>query len=102
MAGTVKGRGAIQQVHDAWFAAFPNFTLQHEQLIIDGDRAVQIATISGTDTGGFMGLPPTGTAFQVPVAFVYALASGQITGFQVIYDFTGVLIQIGMLRAKPV
>jgi steroid delta-isomerase-like uncharacterized protein len=102
MAGSVKGRAAIEQIYDAWFAGFPDFTLQHEQLIIDSDRAVEIATASGTDTGGFMGLPPTGKAFRVPVVFVYTLANGQITRFQTVYDFTGVLIQVGMLRAKPV
>ena len=61
-----------------------------------------IATVSGTDTGGFMGLPPTGKAFRVPAVFAYALANGQITRWQTVYDFAGVLIQIGMLRAKPV
>ena len=102
MAGAVTGRAAIQQIYDAWFTGFPDFTLHDEQLIIDGDRAVQIATVSGTDTGGFMGLPPTGKAFQVPAVLVHTLADGQITRWQTIYDFTGVLIQIGMLRAKPV
>ena len=102
MAGEVKGRAAIQQIYNAWFTGFPDFTLQDEQLVIDGDRAVQIATVSGTDTGGFMGLPPTGKAFRVPAVFAYALANGQITRWQTVYDFAGVLIQIGMLRAKPV
>jgi predicted ester cyclase len=102
MAGTVQGRAAIQQVYQAWFDAFQDVTRHQEQLIIDGDNAVEIATVSGTDTGGFMGLPPTGKAFQAPVAYVYTPSSGHITRFQTIYDFTGILIQIGMLRAKPV
>jgi uncharacterized protein (TIGR02246 family) len=102
LAGSVKGRAAIQQVYETWFAALPNVTRQQESLLIDGDRAVEIATVSGTDTGGFMGLPPTGRAFQAPIAAVYVLTDGQITQSQFIYDFTGVLIQIGMLRAKPV
>jgi predicted ester cyclase len=101
MAGLVKGRAAIEQIYQTWFAGFPNFTLQDEQLIVDGDRVVQVATVSGTDTGGFMELPPTGKAFRVPVVFVYTLSDGKITHSQTVYDFSGVLIQVGILRAKP-
>jgi steroid delta-isomerase-like uncharacterized protein len=102
MAGSVRGRSAIKQVYDAWFAAFPDFALHEQQLVIDGNRVVEIAMVSGTDTGGFMGLPATGKPFRVPAAYIYTLADGHIAHFQTIYDFAGVLIQIGMLRAKPV
>ena len=42
-----------------------------------------------------------GKAFQVPVVFAYPLAAGRVAWIQTAYDFTGVLIQIGELRAKP-
>ena len=28
-------------------------------LLIDGDRVALLLRVSGTDTGGFMGMPPT-------------------------------------------
>jgi steroid delta-isomerase-like uncharacterized protein len=102
MAGHVVGRDAIQDVYHAWFAGFPDFELHDEDLIIDGDRVVEIGTVSGTDTGGFMELPPTGKAFRVPVVLSYTLRDGKITRWRTIYDFTGILVQIGMLKAKPV
>lgn len=102
MAGSVTGRAAIEQVYDAWFSAFPDLLLHDEELVIDGNRVVEIASASGTDTGGFMGLPPTHKAFRMWIVLVYTVADGHITRFQTIYDFTGVLIQIGTLRAKPV
>src|SRR5437667_12889854 len=64
--GTVNGREAIARVYRGWFAGFPDATTDWSDLLIDGDRVVQMGTMSGTDTGGFMGLPPTGRGFNFP------------------------------------
>jgi steroid delta-isomerase-like uncharacterized protein len=98
----VSGRGAIGSVYHLWLTGFPDFTLHEEELVIDGDRVVQMSIASGTDTGGFMGLPPTGKTFRIPTVYFYQFRDGQITRFRTVYDFTGILVQIGMLKAKPV
>jgi hypothetical protein len=49
-----------------------------------------------------MELPPTGKGFRIPAVFVYVLRGEKISQFRSVYDFTGVLVQIGMLKAKPV
>ena len=102
MAGTVAGRDAIRSVYQAWFTGFPDLVLDDEELIVDADRVVQISMVSGTDTGGFMELPPTGKGFRIPTVFLYVLSGGKISRWRSVYDFTGVLVQIGMLKAKPV
>jgi steroid delta-isomerase-like uncharacterized protein len=101
--GTVHGRHAIEEVYRAWFTAFPDAAFAaDEALLIDGGRVAQRITITGTDTGGFLGLPPTGKGFRVPLVVLCALADHQIVHERRIYDFTGMLIQIGVLKAKPV
>jgi len=100
--GTVSGREAILKVYRGWFAGFPDVTVDWKDLLIDGDRVVQTAMMSGTDTGGFMGLPPTGKGFGFPIVYMFTLKSGQIAHERRVYDFTGMLIQIGLLKAKPV
>ena len=102
MAGTMAGRDSMRSVYQAWFTGFPDLTFDEEELIVDGDRVVQISTISGTDTGGFMELPPTGNSFRNTAVFFYVLRGGQISQFRSVYDFIGVLVQIGTLKAKPV
>ena len=99
--GTVRGREAIEQVYRQLFTSFPDITFQVEELLIDGHRIAQIATSVGTDIGGFMGLPPTGKPFRLPVVFLYTLNEHQIVHERRIYDFTGMLVQIGVLKAKP-
>jgi predicted ester cyclase len=48
-----------------------------------------------------MGLPPTGRHFQFPGVFVFTVENGEIVREQRIYDFTGMLVQIGVLKVKP-
>ena len=78
--------------------------IEVDERIVDaeGRRAVEVCTVSGTDTGGFMGLPPTGKGFRSLAVFIYAVRDGRIPGFRSVYDFTGILVQTGMLKAKPV
>src|SRR5436190_22590276 len=73
MAGTVTGRAAIAGVYQAWFKAFPDVIMTADDLIIDGNRAVLVNSVMGTDTGGFMGLPPTGRPFKLSLIHLYVL-----------------------------
>jgi steroid delta-isomerase-like uncharacterized protein len=102
MAGTVSGRKEIERVYRAWFTGFPDLKPRWDELLIDEGHVAQFGLVSGTDTGGFMGLPPTGKAFQLPVFSYYQLRDGTIVRLRTVYDFTGLLVQVGILKAKPV
>jgi sigma-B regulation protein RsbU (phosphoserine phosphatase) len=77
-----------------WFEAFPDYRLHSEDLLIAGDRVVQTFTADGTDTGGFMGLPPTRRPFRVPAVFQFIVKDHQIVQERGVYDFSGVLLQL--------
>ena len=99
---TVRGREAIGQLYETWFTGFPDLKWNSEELLIDDDRVTQILTLSGTDTGGFMGMPPTGKPFRLPIVWLFTVKDQQFTHVRPIYDFTGLLVQVGLLKAKPV
>lgn len=99
--GTITGRDAIAGVYRLWFDAFPDLTITREELLVDEDRFAQRFTLSGTDTGGFLGLKASGRQFKVPVVLMCQARGGQIVHARPVYDFSGVLIQIGILKAKP-
>jgi steroid delta-isomerase-like uncharacterized protein len=101
VAGNASGRAAIREVYRGWFAAFPDVAFAFEQPVVDGRRAAQLATMTGTHVGGFLGLPPSGRRFQVPVVFLYTFADGRVIDERRVYDFTGMLMQVGVLKAKP-
>jgi len=101
LGGTQQGRAAIGQVYRSFFEAFPDATYSVSELVIDDDVVVQVGTLSGTDTGGLMGMVPSGKPAVLPMVVVCRVADGLIVRERRIYDFTGMLLQIGVLKAKP-
>jgi predicted ester cyclase len=81
--------------------AFPDVSLRQDTLLIDGDRAVLVGTLSGTDSGGLMGQAPTRRPFSVTVVLVDEFVDGLVMREHRIYDFTGMLVQLGVVKAKP-
>jgi steroid delta-isomerase-like uncharacterized protein len=100
-AGTVEGRAAVERVFRAWFDAFLDLKVHPEKLVIDGNTVAEAVIVEGTDIGGFMGLPAHGKGFRIPMLFLYELRGRQIAWERRVYDFTGLLVQIGVLKAKP-
>jgi steroid delta-isomerase-like uncharacterized protein len=101
VAGRAKGRSAIQTIYREWFSSFPDVELHTERLLIDGNQAVQFGRMVGIHKGDFCGLAPTGKRFEVQCAFLFIIEHGGISHEIRIYDFTGMLLQIGVLKAKP-
>ena len=99
--GVLEGRAEIERVYRLWLSAFPDLTTHVETPLIDGDRALQVLRFSGTHAGEFFGLPATGRHLEVTIACVLTFADDRIMEERRIYDFTGLLIQVGVLKAKP-
>lgn len=100
--GSATGREAIEKVYETYFEAFPDFKLEQEMLLIDGDTAAQMVRVTGTDSGGFMGMAPTRRKMTFRCGLFHTFRDGRIAHERRVYDFTGVLIQVGLLKAKPV
>lgn len=99
--GVHQGREAAEKTLRIIFTAFLDLTQTVEHLVIDGDNAAAVFSIEGTHIGEFLGLPPTGKRFIIPAVFFYTVQNGKIVRERRIYDFTGLLVQIGVLKAKP-
>jgi predicted ester cyclase len=99
--GVLEGREEIERIARKWFLAFPDIRFASEDVLVDGGRVLQIARVSGTHGGEFFGVPATGRKVDVVFALVMTVADGMITEERRILDFTGVLVQVGVLKAKP-
>ena len=97
----VEGRDAIARLYSTYFHAFGDLKVVQEDFLVDGNHVALVGRLTGTDTGGFMGMAPSGRAVSVPIVFVYELRDGLIARERRIYDFTGVLVQVGLIKAKP-
>jgi steroid delta-isomerase-like uncharacterized protein len=99
--GEARGREAITRSYEAFFHAFPDLAITYDEPLIDSNRVVLISRISGTDRGGFLGLQPSGRHVDFPCVLIYDLENGLITRERRIYDFTGLAVQVGAIKAKP-
>jgi predicted ester cyclase len=99
-AGVHTGQDA-EKALGAVFDAFLDLTMTVDNLVIDGDIVVVIMTAEGTHMRPLLGFEPTGKRFRMPLAFVHRLKDRKIIHERRIYDFTGLLVQIGLLKAKP-
>jgi len=99
-AGVHTGRDS-EKALGAMFDAFLDLTMTVDDLVIDGDVVVAILSFEGTHMRPLLGFEPTGKRFHLSGAFVHRLKDRKIIHERRIYDFTGLLVQIGVLKAKP-
>ncbi|MFQ5858815.1 MAG: ester cyclase [Anaerolineae bacterium] len=77
-------------------AGFPDTQLELEAIIAAGDKVAVRWTASGTHTGEYLGIAPTGTAVKYPVHEIFHLADGKITASWTFVDFWPLYIQLGV------
>ena len=99
---TLKGIDAIDASHQNLFHAFTGASIEIHDIVIDAEdqRAVLVLTTHATHTGEIFGFEPSGRRTATQMAFVFHFKDGRIIAERRLYDFTGFLMQIGVLKAK--
>jgi steroid delta-isomerase-like uncharacterized protein len=98
---TVHGTDEILGSYRSLFATFPDWQYVGEQLLVDGNRVAQQFVVHATHSAEFMGLPGSGRKFEIEGVRLFEMKGGLIQHERRYYDFTGLLIQLGVLRGKP-
>jgi steroid delta-isomerase-like uncharacterized protein len=101
---TIRGREQIESSWRELLQSLSDWEFEVTDIIVDrdADRAVLLFTGHATQRGEFLGVPPTGRRSQNRCAFVYGFKDGRIHREARLYDFTGMLVQLGVLKAKAV
>ena len=98
---TVQGADGILGSYRSLFTTFPDWQYIGEEPLVDGDRLAQQFVVHATHSAEFMGLPGSGRKFDIEGVRVLDMKEGLIAFERRYYDFTGLLIQLGVLRGKP-
>ena len=98
--GRICGRAAIEASWADLFKVFDDSVFNQEGLIVDGDRVVWLYSWQATHKREMFGLPPTNRRFTVHGASIYELKGDHIARERRIYDFTGLLVQIGVIKPR--
>jgi predicted ester cyclase len=81
-------------------ASFPDFTMRIVSLVAEGDTVVGHFACSGTHTGDWLGIAPTGRRFEdVDEIYVFTVAGGKLVAAHGVEDNLSRLRQLGILDA---
>lgn len=91
------GPAGEKQLIEIYQSAFPDATLEIEDMLAEGDRVATRWTAAGTHEGEFMGVEPTGNEVEIEGFEINRLEDGQIVESWVLFDALGLLQQIGVV-----
>lgn len=80
-------------------SAFPDFHLEVEDMLADGDKVAARVTMSGTQHGEYFGVPPSGKRFTISTIDIVQFADGKIVEHWGVTDNLGMLQQLGAIPA---
>src|SRR6266851_34162 len=96
-AGMPPGADGTRQFFTMLLAAFPDMEPTVEQLLAEGDLVVARMTIRGTQSGPFLGIPPTGKHAAWSIIDLYRLAGGKLVEHWGLSDQVALLQQLGVM-----
>jgi steroid delta-isomerase-like uncharacterized protein len=101
LQGRIQGRPRIRDAYQSWFTSFPDLKFARRNLLIDGNRAAEFFVVTGTQSAPFHGMPATARTIDLKGAWLFTIGGdGLILEDQRVYDVTGMLVQLGVLKAK--
>ena len=89
--------GMINMMH-MFLGAFPDLNITVNQWVAEGDLVVGAMTTSGTQTGEFMGMPPSGKKFSMSEMHMVRVANGKIVEHWGVGDHMSMMQQLGPVR----
>jgi steroid delta-isomerase-like uncharacterized protein len=95
--GTPSNREGAKAFFQAFFEGVPDLRAEIHEQAVEGNKVFTYKTFHGTQTGAFMGIPPTGKEFSVDLIDILTVADGQITEHRVVMDQLGLLQQLGVI-----
>jgi predicted ester cyclase len=80
-----------------WLTGFPDAHCEVSDLLVEGDRASWSVRATGTHTGEFMGIPPTGNSIDFDSMNVAEIRYGRAYRHKVVQDTLTMLQQLGVV-----
>jgi nogalonic acid methyl ester cyclase/aklanonic acid methyl ester cyclase len=81
--------------------AFPDLHYEEQEIISQGNKVIFIANVTGTNTGNFFFIPPTGNKVSYEAVHIHTIGGdGKIVEHRAIRDDLKFMYQLGLV--KPV
>jgi steroid delta-isomerase-like uncharacterized protein len=97
--GIPPGIDGVKTLPTVFRSAFPDFQIQINDVIAEGEKVVVRSTWSGTHKGEFMGIPPSGKSVSFGVYDTIRIAGGKIVEHWGQMDELSLMQQLGVIPA---
>ena len=94
-AGMPAGAAGVRAILGAIRQGFPDHDAQVVHMVAEGDLVATHKTFTGTNTGEFFGMPPTGRRATIRVMDFVRYHDGRIAEHWNIVDLAGLTAQLG-------
>ncbi len=94
------GSEAFRQIVQQMREAFPDLRMVADEMVAEGNFVATRFTMSGTNTGTFMGSPATGRSFEVSGLDLVRFESGKAAEHWGYQDDMSFMVQLGMMPAE--
>jgi steroid delta-isomerase-like uncharacterized protein len=99
--GPQRGPDSFRPVFHTFRGAFPDLRITVERTITEGDHVAVFCHVTGTHTGGSLGVAPTGRTVDFHGVTIGRVADGQIQEGWNCFDFLTMYQQLGIVPAIP-
>jgi steroid delta-isomerase-like uncharacterized protein len=95
--GVPQGREGTRQLFSALHSAFPDLRAEIEDVVAQDDKVVFRMTWQGTQSGEFMGIPPTGKRVTWEVFDMVRVVDGKVAEHWGLMDQLNLMQQLGVI-----
>ena len=92
--GFPPGVDGVKRFFATFRDAFPDVSVQIDEIVADGDRVAVATTFTGTHEGDLMGVAPTGRRVSVTGIDIVRVADGRIAEHRGLTDIVGLMRQL--------
>lgn len=78
--------------------AFPNARVSIDHMLAEDDQVAVVFSVTGENTGPFMGRPPTGQSILFSGIHYYQIRNGRIITARYEHDLLGLMEQLGLME----
>ena len=90
---------AVKEHIQSWLQGFPDLKFAIEKMFTDQDYVITYAVMTGTHTGNWHGISPTGKKITIKMFVTHQVMKGKIVADWVIAESLGFFQQLGLLPA---
>jgi predicted ester cyclase len=91
------GKDILKKTNEGGHIGFPDYSMTTFDMIAEGDRVMSITKRTGTHTGEFVGIPPTGNTVMIYRFWMCRIENGKIAEMWGMDDTLGQFQQLGIL-----